>query len=305
MCGQIPSGLQAYSAATDSQGPQTLYSLDKCPPWIDSTAASDAGTAATGRSMNIGAVVGGVVGGCAFLALVAAAVLVAVMTRRRRRKRHDDLLTVPYRHSSIDGKVRCQVHPRTISHLFLLLCGTSDQHILVSFVQCSLICTAPWWHVQQRVQPENGRAPVLRTQSQAKMCALLQQVEALIGAQQLEQNAGRTRIHEGCSPATSAVQAPSSMGSVAQSSHSSGSGLAGQQSSSSSRGPPSGGSGGAMRSGSGGQSPSALKDGLAQLAQRDWELNLDALEVTRLLAWVLRLQQLERSGGMSQAASAQ
>ena len=164
MCGQIPSGLQAYSAATDSQGPQTLYSLYKCPPWIDSTAASDAGTAATGRSMNIGAVVGGVVGGCAFLALVAAAVLVAVMTRRRRRKRHDDLLTVPYRHSSIDGKVRRQFHPRT----------TSKCSFFCAVLLISISLSVALYSVQVIVQHQSGMSTSAYSQRTAEpQCCVL------------------------------------------------------------------------------------------------------------------------------------
>ena len=136
MCGQIPSGLQAYSAATDSQGPQTLYSLDKCPPWIDSTAATDAGTAITGRSMNVGAIVGGTLGGCALLGLVVAAAFLLVMTRRKRQKQHGNLLMVPYRHSSIDGKVRCQ--NLTILKWFLLLCAASLLTITSSSALCSV-----------------------------------------------------------------------------------------------------------------------------------------------------------------------
>lgn len=119
LCGEIPSGLQVYRAAPDSQAPQTLFSLDKCPPWINSTAAADAGLAAAGPGAHTGAIVGGVVGGCALLGLVAAAAVVAVMMRRKRQNRRGGHHTVPYRHSSMDGKVRPK-HLTAFPLLFLL-----------------------------------------------------------------------------------------------------------------------------------------------------------------------------------------
>ncbi len=126
------------------------------------------------------------------------------------------------------------------------------------------------------------------------MCALLQQVEALIGAHELQQKSGSPRMHDGGAPASNTVpflQAPSSRGSLAPSSHSSSGGPAGQHSDGSSKTASPGQTGGARRSGSGSQDPGVLGEGLLQLAQRDWQLNLDALEVGQLLtlvcAWTL------------------
>ncbi len=112
-----------YSAATSSQAPQTLFSLDKCPPRISNTAASDAGMATIGRSTSTGAIVGGGVGGCAFLGLLAAAAFIFVMMRRKRQKRQGGLHMVPDRHSSIDGKVRPQ--EVTLSRLHTLPVGSN------------------------------------------------------------------------------------------------------------------------------------------------------------------------------------
>lgn len=77
------------------------------------------------------------------------------------------------------------------------------------------------------------------------------------------------------------LQAQSTRGSLAPSSHSSSSGVAGQQSNSISKSTSAGQNTGGTRSGS--LKPArqdSLEDGLAQLAQRDWQLNLDALEVS-------------------------
>ena len=104
-----------------------------------------------------------------------------------------------------------------------------------------------------------------------------------MGTQDINQKSGPTTTDESGPPATNTVpflQAPSSRGSLAPSSHDSSSGTAGQQSDGSSKSPAAGQTAGTRRPGSSDPArQGSLEEGLAQLAQRDWQLNLDALEV--------------------------
>lgn len=120
------------------------------------------------------------------------------------------------------------------------------------------------------------------------------QVEALMGAQNGQQNSNGERAPASMvpflqAPCSSGLAGPSSNGSSKGGSQG-GSGVSvkggsGGGSGMSNKGGSAGGCGGgspsAKQAGSGGsQSHDILAEGLAQLAHRDWELNLDALEVS-------------------------